>query len=86
MPKHLIVQGVNELWAEVEASAWAAVLKPLFDYFHSEWVPRLEELSVYGQAERTNNCSESDNHMLANEIPQNHPNIWHMISKYSNVF
>lgn len=71
----------------VVASGWWHELLPLFQYFEEVWVPRFDELSVFGDPDRTNNCSESDNRMLANALPQNFPNIWALIGmvffKYS---
>lgn len=78
LPEHLVLLGVLEIWEEVVASGLADTLRDLFQYFEREWAPRTRELSVYRKPERTNNCSESDNHMMANMIPQNHPNVWHM--------
>ncbi|KAK3924637.1 (2R)-sulfolactate sulfo-lyase subunit beta [Frankliniella fusca] len=80
LPATLIEKGVEEIWTEVVTSGWGETLQPLFSYFKKEWVPRVHELSVYSQPERTNNCSESDNRCMANFIPQNHPNIWTLIA------
>lgn len=73
LPMYLIWSGVCEIWDEVVAAGWGDELLPLFQYFEGTWMPRLNELSVFGVEDRTNNCSESDNHMLGTEIPQNHP-------------
>lgn len=81
LPACEIWAGVTQLWTEVELSGWSAELLPLFVYFENEWKPRLLELSVFGEPERTNNCSESDNRMLANVVPQNFPNIWILIGE-----
>lgn len=81
LPAGLIEPGVEEIWREVQASGWADDLEPLFTYFRAEWLPRVAELSVFGQPERTNNVSESDNHMLANVLPQNRPNVWRILGK-----
>lgn len=82
LPMHLIWTGAKQLWREVEASGWGPDMLPLFEYFEVTWMPRIGELSVFGSEERTNNCSESDNRMLANAIPQNHPNIWQLIGGF----
>ncbi|XP_052127780.1 uncharacterized protein LOC127750346 [Frankliniella occidentalis] len=80
LPATLIEEGVEEIWTEVVASGWGETLEPLFSYFRREWLPRIQELSVFSHPERTNNCSESDNRCLANFIPQNHPNVWTLIA------
>jgi len=85
LPAGLIERGVEQIWEEVQASGWANDLEPLFAYFRAEWLPRIDELSVFGYPERTNNCSESDNHMLANIFPQNRPNIWRLLGQYVDV-
>ncbi|KAK3909601.1 Elongation factor 4 [Frankliniella fusca] len=82
LPTGLIEPGVEEIWREVQASGWADELEPLFDYFRGQWLPRAAELSVFGHPERTNNCSESDNHMMANILPQNRPNIWRIVGGF----
>lgn len=79
LPQHMIWRGVLELWADVSQSGWGAELRPLFAYWEKEWKPRINELSVFNDIDRTNNLSETDNRMLANFIPQNHPNIWFLI-------
>ena len=73
------MQGVEEIWGEVDASGWANVMQSLFNYFWREWRPRLHELSVYDHPERTNNCSESDNHCLGVVIPRNGPSVWQLL-------
>ncbi|KAK3910859.1 N-(5'-phosphoribosyl)anthranilate isomerase [Frankliniella fusca] len=83
LPADMIMLGVDELWVEIEATQWGPVLEPLFLYFRREWSTRLQELSVFGQPERTNNCSESDNHSLCVVIPKTRPSIWQCIGKYS---
>lgn len=75
-------QGVVELWHEIDREGWGDKFLPLFQYFEREWKPRFHELSVFNDDDRTNNCSESDNRMLANAIPQNHPNIWKLIGGF----
>lgn len=84
LPATLIETGIEEVWIVVEASGWSKELQPLFNYFRSQWLPRVKELSVFSQEERTNNCSESDNRSLATAIPQNHPNIFTLISKFTS--
>lgn len=86
LPYHRIEEGVNELWLEIQELGWGQQFRPLYEYFQREWLPRAEELSVFMQPERTNNCSESDNHALANVFPKNHPNIWQMIGKKIDKF
>lgn len=81
LPSHLMWTGVLEIWAMVEASGWETEMAPLFQYFHDEWLPRRDELSVFGFPDRTNNCSETDNRMMANALPQNHPNVYNMIGE-----
>ncbi|XP_034231381.1 uncharacterized protein LOC117639635 [Thrips palmi] len=82
LPADLIWHGVIEIWREVEQTEWRDELLPLFQYFEREWKPRVNELSVWDCPERTNNCSESDNHTLANVIPQNRPNVFHLIGGF----
>lgn len=79
LPAALIQQGVNGIWEEVVASGWSDSLEPLFTYFREEWLPRRRELSVFNHPERSNNVSESDNHMLGSFVPQNRPNTWRLI-------
>lgn len=68
-----------EIWREVEHSGWENELWPLFEHYERYWLPRKDEVCVYKVKERTNNSSESDNHGLATVIPQNRPNIWHLV-------
>ncbi|KAK3918078.1 Malformin synthetase mlfA [Frankliniella fusca] len=68
-----------------EAAGWAEDLEPLFRYFRREWLPRVNELSVFSQEERTNNCSESDNRSIATAIPQNRLNISTLIGKFISM-
>ncbi|XP_052128117.1 uncharacterized protein LOC127750458 [Frankliniella occidentalis] len=82
LPAPLIANGIEEIWNQVEAAGWSNDLEPLFRYFRREWLPRVNELSVYDQEERTNNCSESDNRSLAMAIPMNHPNIFTLIGGF----
>jgi len=81
LPKDLICDGVWELWHGVEDTEWSNEVLPLFQYFEREWMPRLDELSVWGCPSRTNNVSESDNHTLSNVVPQNRPNVFNLIGK-----
>ncbi|KAK3920048.1 2-isopropylmalate synthase, partial [Frankliniella fusca] len=67
---------IEELWIGVQASGWADTFEPLFSYFRREWVPKVDQLTVFSHDKRTNNFSEGDNRSLANVLPQNHPNIW----------
>jgi len=85
LPHNLIWRGVLQIWNEVEQSPWSNQLKPLFEYFEREWKPRVDELSVFDCPERSNNCSESDNHALASVIPQNRPNCYHLIGKQNLI-
>ncbi|KAE8738442.1 hypothetical protein FOCC_FOCC016078 [Frankliniella occidentalis] len=82
LPAALISTGAEEVWAQVEAAGWSEEFQPLFQYFRREWIPRISELSVFDQEERTNNCSESDNRSLATAIPMNHPNIFTLIGGF----
>ncbi|KAK3916946.1 Magnesium-protoporphyrin IX monomethyl ester [oxidative] cyclase 2, chloroplastic, partial [Frankliniella fusca] len=82
LPCDLIWRGVLQIWDEVERSPWSNQLRPLFEYFEREWKPRVDELSVFDCPERSNNCSESDNHALASLIPQNRPNCFHLIGSF----
>ncbi|KAK3924154.1 Phosphate acyltransferase [Frankliniella fusca] len=82
LPMHLIWAAAQEFWGEVEASGWGPDLLPLFQYFEETWMPRINELSVFGDSDRTNNCSESDNRTLANVFPQNHPNVWQLVGGF----
>ncbi len=79
LPSTLIAGAVDNLWNEVIAAGWGDKLHSLFAYFRREWVPRVTEISVFNQPERTNNVSESDNRSIANVVPQNHPNVWALI-------
>ncbi|XP_052130715.1 uncharacterized protein LOC127751337 isoform X2 [Frankliniella occidentalis] len=79
LPSNLIWDGVLEIWQEVVEEGWDQDLRQLFEYFRTEWLPRRIELSVYNCPERTNNCSESDNHAIASVLQRNHPNIWSLI-------
>lgn len=80
LPVALMWAGVLEIWNEVPMQ-WRGQMLPLFAYFESEWLPRKEELCVFKLASRTNNCSESDNRALASVIPENKPNIYHLIGE-----
>ncbi|KAK3909846.1 Endonuclease MutS2 [Frankliniella fusca] len=82
LPATLIETRIDEIWELVEAAGWAEDLEPLFRYFRREWLPRVNELSVFSQEERTNNCSESDNRSIATAIPQNRPNIFTLIGGF----
>ncbi|XP_052126359.1 uncharacterized protein LOC113214896 [Frankliniella occidentalis] len=82
LPSNLMWSGVLEIWNEVEDSGWGNELRPLFEHYERYWLPRKDELCVYNLEERTNNKSESDNHALASVIPQNRPNIWHLIGGF----
>ncbi|KAK3931712.1 Pyridoxine/pyridoxamine 5'-phosphate oxidase [Frankliniella fusca] len=82
LPPDRIWTGLLDIWAEVEEAGWADTLWPFFKYFESEWKPRIQELSVFESPERTNNIAESDNGSLASVIPQNRPNIWHLIGAF----
>jgi len=84
LPMYLIWPGVLEIWREVELAGWGAELRPLFEYWEKEWKPRLNELSVFNDPDRTNNCSETDNRMMANCIPQDFPNTWFLIGNYGD--
>lgn len=80
LPEDLIMEGLAQIWTEIEELGLADILRPLFiDYFNRAWQQRLQELSVYKQPERTNNCSESDNHSMAVEIPRNGPSIYQLL-------
>ncbi|KAE8740311.1 hypothetical protein FOCC_FOCC014185 [Frankliniella occidentalis] len=79
LPSNLMWDGVLEIWQDIVENGWDQNLGPLFDYFQREWLPRRIELSCYNCPERTNNCSESDNHSLATVLPKNHPNIWSLV-------
>lgn len=79
LPEDKIMEGVQEIWDEVDASGWSDEMVSLFNYFWREWRPRLPELSVYKHPERTNNCSESDNHSIGVVIPRNGPSIWQLL-------
>lgn len=74
--------GAFEIWHEIEAAGWANLFGPLFDYLQRIWLPRSNELCVFGWPERTNNCSESDNHAISSVLPQNHPNTWRLLCKF----
>ncbi|KAJ1519180.1 hypothetical protein ONE63_011214 [Megalurothrips usitatus] len=82
LPLHLMWRGIIELWEEVTASGWHNELLGMFQYLELEWRPRFPELCVFGVDDRTNNCSESDNHMMANVVPQNHPNVWALVGGF----
>lgn len=82
LPSHLMWRGVEEIWQEVVDNGWDVQLWPLFQHFQSYWLPRRHELCVYGVPDRTNNCSESDNHAIASVLPQNRPNTYHLIGKF----
>ncbi|XP_034231375.1 uncharacterized protein LOC117639631 [Thrips palmi] len=82
LPSHMIWLGVLEIWDEVQQTPWSNNFRPLFEYFEKEWKPRVDELSVFNAPERTNNSSESDNHMLAKVLPQNRPNCFHLIGGF----
>lgn len=81
LPQHAMWTGVVEIWHEIRASGLGDLFLPVFQYFETEWKPRSNELSCFNIPERTNNCSESDNSSLNNLIPQNRPNVWHLIGK-----
>ncbi|KAK3911587.1 Pentatricopeptide repeat-containing protein [Frankliniella fusca] len=80
LPAQKIWTGVLEIWNEVMQAGWEDELRPFFEYFEKE--PRVAELSVFSVPERTNNVSESDNRTLASVIPQNRPNVWHLIGGF----
>lgn len=82
LPAHRIVEGVLDIWNEVLASGWAETLQPLFEYLERQWFPLVNELSVYDQPERTNNCSECDNHAMGTAIATNRPRIWELVCKF----
>lgn len=86
LPTYLMWAGVLELWSEVEASGWRQQFLPLFQYYEKAWQPRSAELCVFGVQERTNNVSESDNHMLRNVFPQNSPNVYAFLGKTVTLF
>ena len=74
----MIWTGVVQIWHEVVAAGLGDIFLPVFQYLETEWKPRIDELSVFGMPERTNNCSESDNRSMGNLIPQQRPNVWHL--------
>lgn len=82
LPQHLMWKGVCDIWGEIEDEGLDDEFLPLLQYFEREWKPRRDELSVFGMPERTNNCSESDNRAMASFIPQNGPNIYHLLGMY----
>ncbi|KAK3921811.1 Non-structural protein 1, partial [Frankliniella fusca] len=79
LPSNLMWDGVLEIWQDVVEMGRDQHLGTLFHYFQRVWLPRRIELSCYNCPERTNNCSESDNHSIATVLPKNHPNIWSLV-------
>lgn len=59
-------------------------LVPFLSYFMKTWMVgfRYETLSVFHQANRTNNASEAAQRNLRKETGPHHPNIWQFISEF----
>lgn len=57
LPAEEIEEGLNDLGYEALQRGWMQHLRPFFNYMDTEWMPKVEVLSVFKAAHRTNNVA-----------------------------
>lgn len=84
LPPHLLDRGFRALVQESIRRNLFQLLLPFMYYFMKTWLLgwRRDTVSVFEQADRTNNAGESANRMLRRRTGPHHPSLWKFMSKY----